>query len=293
MIRPYGSRYYVRLLEPERETAGGIALPETAVEPVHDALVLAVGPGDLLVNGERSPMQAQVGDRVICEPLDFYDLGDGTGFVADSRLVARIPGPEHDCVLAANDYVLLEPERKGRVELSAGGVAVAHYAIAGQDARSKRRGDELHDEFVKLEETERWKLAPSEYERHRICWDFLHGLAVWEREALGEAIKRNGRASQWRNMIPWRRCPEVRCGTVVDVGAGTVMKDGWRDPLPLTWNASQFSSDAFAGHLIPSRNGGVGARVHLDREYRAVSVFDGARELLAVRACYLAAVEAN
>ena len=274
MIQPQGSYYHVRLTDPPRETPGGILLPDSVVEPVYDGLILAAGPGETLPNGALYPMQASPGDRCVFQRPDYADLGDGTGFVADSRLVALIPGPEHDCVLAANDWVFLEPERQERVHETESGVLVANYAAPGQDARAARRGDELFAELGKIGETERFTSQPTEYERHRVTWDFLHGLTTWERAALGEAIKRNGQPSHWRHMTRWCTVPPARAGQLVDVGPGLVDKSGLRVSRDYTL------SEYLAG------------RIHLDRQYHGVSVFDGRQQLLAVRADCLAAVEA-
>jgi chaperonin GroES len=46
-------------------TAGGIILPETAKEKPQEGKILAAGPGDRDEDGERIPMDVQVGDRVL------------------------------------------------------------------------------------------------------------------------------------------------------------------------------------------------------------------------------------
>jgi len=49
----------------ESKTAGGIFLPESALEKLNEAKVLAVGPGALDREGKRLPMGVQEGDRVL------------------------------------------------------------------------------------------------------------------------------------------------------------------------------------------------------------------------------------
>ena len=49
----------------ESKTAGGIILPESSVEKLNEAKVLAVGPGALDKEGKRMPMSVGVGDRVL------------------------------------------------------------------------------------------------------------------------------------------------------------------------------------------------------------------------------------
>jgi chaperonin GroES len=46
-------------------TAGGIILPETAKEKPQEGKILAAGPGDRDEDGERIPMEVQVGDKVL------------------------------------------------------------------------------------------------------------------------------------------------------------------------------------------------------------------------------------
>lgn len=49
----------------ETKTASGIFLPESSVEKLNEAKVLAVGPGGLDKDGKRIPMGVQEGDRVL------------------------------------------------------------------------------------------------------------------------------------------------------------------------------------------------------------------------------------
>ena len=65
MLRPLGERVVVKVIEGEERTSGGIVLPQTAKEKPQEAEVLAVGPGKLLEDGKRAPMEVREGDRVI------------------------------------------------------------------------------------------------------------------------------------------------------------------------------------------------------------------------------------
>lgn len=49
----------------EAKTASGIFLPESSVEKLNEARVLAVGPGALDKKGNRLPMGVKEGDRVL------------------------------------------------------------------------------------------------------------------------------------------------------------------------------------------------------------------------------------
>ena len=64
-IRPLDDRVVVEPLEASEKTAGGILLPDTAKEKPQRGRVLAVGPGKLRDNGERSPLAVARGDEVI------------------------------------------------------------------------------------------------------------------------------------------------------------------------------------------------------------------------------------
>jgi chaperonin GroES len=64
-LKPLDDRVVVEVLKEEETTAGGIVLPETAQKKPQEGKVLAVGPGKLLENGQRVPLEVQVGDVVI------------------------------------------------------------------------------------------------------------------------------------------------------------------------------------------------------------------------------------
>lgn len=65
MIRPLGERVVVKPLPMEEVTKGGIVLPDTAKEKPQKGEVTAVGPGRLLDNGQRVPIDLKVGDQVL------------------------------------------------------------------------------------------------------------------------------------------------------------------------------------------------------------------------------------
>ena len=64
-IRPLQDRVVVRRQEEEMTTAGGIVLPGSATEKPSQGVVVAVGPGRLLENGNVRPVDLKVGDKVI------------------------------------------------------------------------------------------------------------------------------------------------------------------------------------------------------------------------------------
>jgi len=64
-LKPLGGNIAVEPLQEEEGTAFGIILPETAKEKPSRGLVVAVGPGRRMKNGERQPMDIKVGDTVL------------------------------------------------------------------------------------------------------------------------------------------------------------------------------------------------------------------------------------
>ena len=78
-IKPLSDRVLVEPVEKEEITPGGIVLPETAKEKPQEGIVLAAGPGRLLENGERAPMEVKVKDRVL------YAKYSGTEFKKDDK----------------------------------------------------------------------------------------------------------------------------------------------------------------------------------------------------------------
>ena len=65
MLKPIGDKVIVKAKTEEEKTSGGIYLPDTAKEKPQEGTVIAVGPGEVLKNGERKPMSVKEGDTVI------------------------------------------------------------------------------------------------------------------------------------------------------------------------------------------------------------------------------------
>ena len=64
-IKPLEDRIVVQANDAETTTASGIVIPDTAKEKPQEGKVLAVGPGRIDDNGNRVPLDVQVGDVVI------------------------------------------------------------------------------------------------------------------------------------------------------------------------------------------------------------------------------------
>ncbi|MBV8501927.1 MAG: co-chaperone GroES [Paucibacter sp.] len=64
-IRPLYDRIIVKRLDPLRQTASGIVIPETAAEKPEQGEVVAVGTGRLLQDGSVRPLQLKPGERIL------------------------------------------------------------------------------------------------------------------------------------------------------------------------------------------------------------------------------------
>jgi chaperonin GroES len=64
-LKPLGDRVIVEIVDEPQTTASGIVLPDTAKEKSQRGKVIAVGPGKVLDNGERAPIEVSEGDTVM------------------------------------------------------------------------------------------------------------------------------------------------------------------------------------------------------------------------------------
>ena len=64
-VRPLHDRVIVRRTEEQEKTKGGIIIPDTAKEKPVEGKVIAVGPGKVMENGKRVPLQVKEGDNVL------------------------------------------------------------------------------------------------------------------------------------------------------------------------------------------------------------------------------------
>jgi chaperonin GroES len=64
-IRPLHDRVVVRRMEEERTTAGGIVIPDSATEKPMRGVVVAIGGGKILDNGDARALAVSVGDTVL------------------------------------------------------------------------------------------------------------------------------------------------------------------------------------------------------------------------------------
>lgn len=94
-IKPLGERVVVKVLEKEAKTKSGIVLPDTAKEKPQIGKVLAVGPGRVLENGQRVPLEVKVNDKI------FFAKYGGTEIKLDD---------EEYMILKENDILAVIPE---------------------------------------------------------------------------------------------------------------------------------------------------------------------------------------
>lgn len=95
-IRPLHDKVIVERLEAESKSAGGIVLTGTAAEKSTRGIVLAVGKGRVLENGNLLPLDVKVGDTVI------FSEGYGTK-------TEKIEGKEV-LILSENDIMAIVEE---------------------------------------------------------------------------------------------------------------------------------------------------------------------------------------
>ena len=63
--RPVHDRVLLKRIEETQTVKGGIIIPDTAKEKPMEGQVISVGPGKMMEDGKRSPMQVKTGDRVL------------------------------------------------------------------------------------------------------------------------------------------------------------------------------------------------------------------------------------
>jgi chaperonin GroES len=92
MLRPLGDRIVLKPGEEEEVTRGGIVLPDSAKKRPREGEVLAVGPGKLLENGERAPVEVSVGDTVIYSEYGgtTIEIGDDEYVILDEGSVLAV-----------------------------------------------------------------------------------------------------------------------------------------------------------------------------------------------------------
>ena len=78
-LTPLGDRVVVEPTPREEMTKSGLVLPDTAKEKPQEGEIIAVGPGRVLEDGKREPMDVKVGQKVL------YGKYAGTEFKVDGE----------------------------------------------------------------------------------------------------------------------------------------------------------------------------------------------------------------
>ena len=71
-VTPLGDRVLVKRVQADDKTKGGIILPDSAKEKPREGVVMAVGLGKLLDNGERQSLSVKKKDRVLFSSCLLY-----------------------------------------------------------------------------------------------------------------------------------------------------------------------------------------------------------------------------
>ncbi len=64
-LRPLHDRVIVRRMEEERTSAGGIVIPDSAIEKPSKGEIVAIGNGKILDNSKIRNLDVKVGDKVL------------------------------------------------------------------------------------------------------------------------------------------------------------------------------------------------------------------------------------
>jgi len=64
-IKPLHDKVVVERMEAETKSAGGILIPDSAKEKPMRGVVIAVGPGRVLQNGDVKALEVKKGDKVL------------------------------------------------------------------------------------------------------------------------------------------------------------------------------------------------------------------------------------
>ena len=92
-VTPFGDRVFVKVSPSEEKTAGGIFLPDNAQEKPQIGEVVAVGPGKRNDDGNRSPLDVGVGDKVLYSKYAGTDIklgGDDYVLLTEKDILASV-----------------------------------------------------------------------------------------------------------------------------------------------------------------------------------------------------------
>jgi chaperonin GroES len=64
-VRPLHDRILVKRVEEKEVVKGGIIIPDSAKEKPMEGEVIAAGPGKIMEDGKRAPIDVKAGDRIL------------------------------------------------------------------------------------------------------------------------------------------------------------------------------------------------------------------------------------
>lgn len=92
-VTPLGDRVLVKRVAADEKTKGGIILPDTAKEKPREGVVIAIGNGKLLENGNRQAMNVKPKDRVLFSSYAGSEIkldGDDLLILGEDEILAII-----------------------------------------------------------------------------------------------------------------------------------------------------------------------------------------------------------
>lgn len=95
MFRPTENRVLIKQDDAIEKTPGGLVLPEKSKEKPKQGTVIEIGPGLLLNNGTRAPMQISVGEKVIYQSYGVTEIeikGEKYLVVSENDVLGVITG---------------------------------------------------------------------------------------------------------------------------------------------------------------------------------------------------------
>jgi chaperonin GroES len=92
-VKPLGDRVFVKVSPSEEKTAGGILLPDTAKEKPQLGEVVTVGQGKRNDDGNYTPVEVNVGDKVLYSKYAGTDIkfgGDDYVLLSEKDILAVV-----------------------------------------------------------------------------------------------------------------------------------------------------------------------------------------------------------
>ena len=92
-LKPLDDRVVVEPTDAEEKTAGGILLPDTAKQKPQQGKVVAVGPGKINDDGNRTAVAVKVGDTVLYGKYSGSDVevnGKELKILRESDILAKL-----------------------------------------------------------------------------------------------------------------------------------------------------------------------------------------------------------